>query len=155
LVCLCIQTVLLLSHILYIMSPNLQDPANRRASCDQCSMSAHLSRLHLGSKLILRMLTNLQGQKKLKCDGSYPSCGRCSTLGELCKFSARMPMGRPKKRKIASENEAQESSASRTSPSTLAMSIGSDTGSDMGRRGSFDPCQHMSEDVPLDLLPLG
>ncbi|KAG7432893.1 Protein SIP4 [Fusarium oxysporum f. sp. raphani] len=113
------------------MSPDLQDPANRRASCDQCR------------------------QKKLKCDGSYPSCGRCSTLGEPCKFSARMPMGRPKKRKIASENEAQESSASRTSPSTLAMSIGSDTGSDMGRRASFDPCQHMSEDAPLDLIPLG
>ncbi|KAL5613289.1 hypothetical protein FOVSG1_002352 [Fusarium oxysporum f. sp. vasinfectum] len=113
------------------MSPDLQDPANRRASCDQCR------------------------QKKLKCDGSYPSCGRCSTLGEPCKFSARMPMGRPKKRKIASENEAQESSASRTSPSTLAMSIGSDTGSDMGRRASFDPCQHMSEDTPLDLIPLG
>ncbi|ENH70499.1 hypothetical protein FOC1_g10012429 [Fusarium oxysporum f. sp. cubense race 1] len=66
-----------------------------------------------------------------------------------------MPMGRPKKRKIASVNEAQESSASRTSPSTLAMSIGSDTGSDMGRRASFDPCQHMSEDAPLDLIPLG
>ncbi|KAJ4033018.1 hypothetical protein NW758_15326 [Fusarium oxysporum] len=113
------------------MSPDLQDPANRRASCDQCR------------------------QKKLKCDGSYPSCGRCSTLGEPCKFSARMPMGRPKKRKIASENEAQESSASRTSPSTLAMSIGSDTGSDMGRRASFDPCQHMSEDAPLDMIPLG
>ncbi|KAF4451625.1 hypothetical protein F53441_5481 [Fusarium austroafricanum] len=33
----------------------------------------------------------------------------------------------------------------------MAMSIGSESGSEMGRRASFDPCQHMSDDAPLEL----
>ncbi|SPJ88028.1 uncharacterized protein FTOL_12497 [Fusarium torulosum] len=65
-------------------------------------------------------------------------------------------MGRPKKRKVTSESEQHDSSAaSRTSPSTLAMSMDSDTGSDRGRRASFDTCQHMSEDTPMDMLSFG
>ncbi|CAG1969315.1 unnamed protein product [Fusarium graminearum] len=58
-------------------------------------------------------------------------------------------MGRPKKRKIS---EVPHSSAeSRTSPSTLATSITSETGSEVGRRSSFDNCQHMSDDTTLEM----
>ncbi|KAJ4120101.1 hypothetical protein NW768_010384 [Fusarium equiseti] len=65
-------------------------------------------------------------------------------------------MGRPKKRRLAFESEVPESSAaSRTSPSTLAMSIGSETGSEVGRRASYDHCQHMSDDTSLDVISLG
>ncbi|KAM0250080.1 hypothetical protein ACHAP5_002395 [Fusarium lateritium] len=35
------------------------------------------------------------------------------------------------------------------------MSMDSDTGSDRGRRASFDTCQHMSEDTPVDMLSFG
>lgn len=102
------------------------------------------------------MLISLQGQKKLKCDGGYPSCGRCSNVSESCKYSAKLPMGRPKKRKLPSESEVPDSSAaSRTSPSTLAMSIGSETGSEVGRRASYDHCQHMSDDTSLDVISIG
>ncbi|CAG1967296.1 unnamed protein product [Fusarium graminearum] len=107
------------------MSPEMQDPSNRRSSCDQCR------------------------QKKLKCDGGYPYCGRCSSISETCIYSAKLPMGRPKKRKIS---EVPHSSAeSRTSPSTLATSITSETGSEVGRRSSFDNCQHMSDDTTLEM----
>ncbi|KAH7159714.1 hypothetical protein B0J13DRAFT_111455 [Dactylonectria estremocensis] len=58
------------------------DASHRRASCEQCR------------------------QKKLKCDGEYPGCGRCLNAGEICKYSVRRPMGRPKKRKV-SETENQ------------------------------------------------
>jgi hypothetical protein len=110
----------------------------------------------LTSGVQTRMLIVLQGQKKLKCDGGYPTCGRCSTISESCIYSARLPMGRPKKRKVISESEQHDSSAaSRTSPSTLAMSMDSDNGSDRGRRASFDTCQHMSEDTPMDMLSFG
>ncbi|KAL6912796.1 hypothetical protein FSHL1_010479 [Fusarium sambucinum] len=107
------------------MSPEMQDPSNRRSSCDQCR------------------------QKKLKCDGGYPYCGRCSSISENCIYSAKLPMGRPKKRKLIESDVP--SSESRTSPSTLAMSITSETGSEVGRRSSFDNCQHMSDETSLEM----
>ncbi|CEF85847.1 unnamed protein product [Fusarium graminearum] len=118
------------------MSPEMQDPSNRRSSCDQCSTTT-------------RNFRSYPGQKKLKCDGGYPYCGRCSSISETCIYSAKLPMGRPKKRKIS---EVPHSSAeSRTSPSTLATSITSETGSEVGRRSSFDNCQHMSDDTTLEM----
>jgi hypothetical protein len=90
------------------------------------------------------------GQKKLKCDGGYPYCGRCSSISESCVYSAKLPMGRPKKRKVT-ESEVPSSTESRTSSSTLAMSITSETGSEVGRRSSFDHCQYMSDDAPLEM----
>ncbi|KAF5017816.1 hypothetical protein F66182_10230 [Fusarium sp. NRRL 66182] len=106
---------------------DLEDPANRRASCDQCR------------------------QKKLKCDGAYPKCGRCSTVAEPCKYSARLPMGRPKKRRLDTESEDHNSSSATV---TNGTSISSDPGSDIGRIESFDPCFRPSEDLTADMLAL-
>ncbi|KAM5362223.1 hypothetical protein ACJZ2D_012663 [Fusarium nematophilum] len=135
------------------MAPNLQDPASRRASCDQCSKYPVVFDAYKG-------LAELdKGQKKLKCDGEYPECGRCSGMGETCKYSARLPMGRPKKRKLQQEGEEDRDSGgsttvtSGTSPSTLTRSMSSDAGSE--QMLAFDPClQPPSEKAP-DLASWG
>ncbi|KAJ4265098.1 hypothetical protein NW762_005344 [Fusarium torreyae] len=65
-------------------------------------------------------------------------------------------MGRPKKRKLGSENESSSATVtSRTSPSAFSKSVSSDTGSDMGRRASYDQCLHPSEDLSSDMMSLG
>ncbi|KAH7143716.1 hypothetical protein EDB81DRAFT_503101 [Dactylonectria macrodidyma] len=70
-----------------------QDASHRRASCEQCR------------------------QKKLKCDGGYPECGRCLNAGEICKYSARRPMGRPKKRKVSETEDDVGVTGSNDAPS--------------------------------------
>ncbi|KAL6414479.1 hypothetical protein AUP68_01008 [Ilyonectria robusta] len=79
------------------MAPTPQDKrdTHRRASCEQCR------------------------QKKLKCDGGYPECGRCVNADETCKYSARRPMGRPKKRKVQEdEDQASATTNNDTPPSS-------------------------------------
>ncbi|KAI5464965.1 hypothetical protein BGZ63DRAFT_421952 [Mariannaea sp. PMI_226] len=63
------------------------------------------------------MLTN-EGQKKLKCDGEYPECGRCVSTGDTCKYSARLPLGRPKKRKTQGEEDQITVSSANTTTGT-------------------------------------
>ncbi|RMJ13147.1 hypothetical protein CDV36_007195 [Fusarium kuroshium] len=97
-------------------------------------------------------------QKKLKCDGEYPECGRCSGMGEPCKYSARLPMGRPKKRKLQHENEAQDSStatfSSGVSTATLEKSVSSETTSDL-EPIAFDPCLQPPNDLTAEVVSWG
>ncbi|KAF0322363.1 lactose regulatory protein LAC9 [Colletotrichum asianum] len=57
-------------------SPVEQVPATKRASCDRCR------------------------EKKVRCDGKGPKCGRCARFGAECFYSIQKPIGRPPRRKI-------------------------------------------------------
>ena len=53
--------------------------------------------------LIIRTACEACRNRKLKCSGTLPKqggCGRCSSDGIQCVYSARAPIGRPKKRKV-------------------------------------------------------
>ncbi|CBQ68456.1 conserved hypothetical protein [Sporisorium reilianum SRZ2] len=63
--------------------------------------------------LIIRTACEACRNRKLKCSGTLPEnggCGRCNSDGIQCVYSARAPIGRPKKRK--GEQEAGPSSKS-------------------------------------------
>ncbi|KAF4458468.1 hypothetical protein FALBO_14794 [Fusarium albosuccineum] len=78
-------------------------------------------------------------------------------MGETCKYSARLPMGRPKKRKLQSDNEGHESTTtinSGTSPSTLSKSVSSDGGSEM-ERINYDPCLQPPNEITPDVVSWG
>ncbi|KAK2737954.1 hypothetical protein CKAH01_18805 [Colletotrichum kahawae] len=57
-------------------TPGEQVPATKRASCDRCR------------------------EKKVRCDGKGPKCGRCARFGAECFFSIQKPIGRSPRRKI-------------------------------------------------------
>ncbi|KAK1856420.1 hypothetical protein CCHR01_00991 [Colletotrichum chrysophilum] len=57
-------------------TPVEQVPATKRASCDRCR------------------------EKKVRCDGKGPKCGRCARFGAECFYSIQKPIGRPPRRKI-------------------------------------------------------
>lgn len=71
----------------------------------------------------------------MKCDGEHPICGRCSGLGEECHYSARLPMGRPKKRKLQSDDEV-ENGVVKGTPQTIGSDRQSDSGQENEANGS-------------------
>ncbi len=67
--------------------------------------------------LIIRTACEACRNRKLKCSGTLPEdggCGRCKSDNVECVYSARAPIGRPKKRKVEEEQDAVSVSPSRS-----------------------------------------
>lgn len=71
--------------------------------------------------LIIRTACEACRNRKLKCSGTLPEdggCGRCKSDNVECVYSARAPIGRPKKRKVEEERDAVSVSPSRSALSS-------------------------------------
>lgn len=71
--------------------------------------------------LIIRTACEACRNRKLKCSGTLPEdggCGRCKSDKMECVYSARAPIGRPKKRKVEEEQDAVSVSPSRSALSS-------------------------------------
>lgn len=71
--------------------------------------------------LIIRTACEACRNRKLKCSGTLPEdggCGRCKSDNVECVYSARAPIGRPKKRKVEEGQDAVSVSPSRSALSS-------------------------------------
>lgn len=87
--------------------------------------------------LIIRTACEACRNRKLKCSGTLPEnggCARCNSDGIQCIYSARAPIGRPKKRKAEDDEEATGTSAPRSS-STKAKGGGKSKAKDKDGSG--------------------
>ncbi|CDS81853.1 uncharacterized protein SPSC_00039 [Sporisorium scitamineum] len=108
-------------------------PVNAGASSSSSSKSNHIlgpdGQLYTQGEaaklgLIIRTACEACRNRKLKCSGTLPEnggCGRCSNDGIQCIYSARAPIGRPKKRKV---EEAPDPATASPSKSSVASAKG-------------------------------